>query len=452
MKRASLYLIVVAICLGASCKKFLDKKSDQNLTTPQTLADLQALADNPILNNSTRIVNNLTDEYYITYEFWQTISEEDRESYVWDAHLNAYDDWVSMYNHILYCNTILDNIDKVADAGNISVADPIKGSALFLRSFYFYKLAELYAPQFDAGNYKTDWGIPLRLNADFSVPVNRATIEATYNQVIADLQTASGLLKNNKPTSRLNKTRPSVTACHGMMARVYLQIGNFEKALEYADLCMGTYDKLIDFNDPSQIDPSSLIPIQKFNQEVIFYANAQSTITANSSAIIDSNLYRSFNDNDLRKRVYFELNPDGTPWFKGSYNGGASNLFQGIAMDEIYLIRAEAAARTGDASQAMTCLNALLLKRYRTGTYMPYTGLKPDEILPIILAERKKELIYRGTRWADLRRLNKTPQSALSLKRYLNNQLIELPPNDLRYTLLIPAEVISKSSMPQNER
>jgi starch-binding outer membrane protein, SusD/RagB family len=451
MKRIILLYLVV-ICLGTACQKFLDKKSDQNLATPQTLADLQALADNPSLSISTRIVNNLTDEYYISYDYWQAIEEQDRDSYVWDANLNNYEDWITMYNHVLYCNTILDNIDKVEDAANTSVSNPIKGSALFLRSFYFYKVAELYAPAFDATTNKTDWGIPLRLDADFNLPASRATIEATYKQIINDLQTAADLLKNNKPTSQLNKTRPSITACYGMLARVYLQTGDFEKALEYASLCIASYDKLMDYNDASQVDTSSLTPIKKFNQEVILYAAVQYPITSGSEAIIDSNLYSSFDDNDLRKKVYFELNPDETPWFKGSYNGSIDNLFQGIAVDEVYLAKAEAAARTGNANLAMTSLNSLLSKRYRTGTYIPYTGLQPDEILSIILTERKKELLYRGTRWSDLRRLNKTPAFATTIKRKLNDQLITLPPGDLRYTLLIPIEVINKSSMPQNKR
>lgn len=451
MKRIILLYFVV-VCLGASCQKFLDKKSDQNLATPQTLADLQALADNPSLSIGTRVVNNLTDEYYISYDHWQGIEELDRESYVWDANLNNYEDWVTTYNHVLYCNTILDNIDKVEDAANTSVSNPIKGSALFLRSFYFYKAAELYAPPFDAATNKTDLGIPLRLNADFNVSANRATVETTYNQVIEDLQAAADLLKNNKPTSQLNKTRPTITACYGMLARVYLQTGNYEQALEYANLCLETYDKLMDYNDPSQVDTSSMTPFKKFNQEVIFYAAVQYAITSSPDAIIDSNMYSSFDDNDLRKKVYFELNPDGMPWFKGSYNGSADNLFQGIAVDEIYLVRAEAAARTGNASLAMTSLNALLSKRFRADSYTPYAGLKSEEILPVILTERKKELIYRGTRWSDLRRLNKTPAFATTIIRKLNDQLIALPPNDLRYTLLIPTEVISKSPMPQNKR
>ncbi|PZR07780.1 MAG: hypothetical protein DI539_23315 [Flavobacterium psychrophilum] len=270
--------------------------------------------------------------------------------------------------------------------------------------------------------------------------------------MMSDLQTAADLLKNNKPTSQLNKTRPTITACYGMLARIYLQMGNFEKALEYANLCLETYDKLLDYNDASQVDTSSLTPIKKFNQEVIFYAEVQYAITSSSEAIIDSSLYRSFDDSDLRKKVYFELNPDGTPWFKGSYNGSIDNLFQGLAVDEIYLIQAEAAARTGNANLAMTRLNALLSKRYQTGSFTSYAGLKPEEILSIILTERKKELLYRGTRWSDLKRLNKTPAFATTIKRKLNDQLITLPPNDLRYTLLIPIEVINKSSMPQNKR
>jgi hypothetical protein len=135
---------------------------------------------------------------------------------------------------------------------------------------------------------------------------------------------------------------------------------------------------------------------------------------------------------------------------KGGYSG-SQPPFSGMATDEAYLIRAECAARAGNTGSALNDLNALLSKRWVTGTYTPYATASPGALLDTILVERRKELPFRGVRWTDLRRLNKRGGN-ITLTRSLNGQLYQLAPNSRLYVLPIPPDVIALSGMQQNPR
>ncbi|MGN6803993.1 MAG: RagB/SusD family nutrient uptake outer membrane protein, partial [Ginsengibacter sp.] len=100
---------------------------------------------------------------------------------------------------------------------------------------------------------------------------------------------------------------------------------------------------------------------------------------------------------------------------------------------------------------ATDALNTLLGKRYKSGTYIPFTDLQGEEGLQIILKERRKELLMRGLRWIDIKRLNKEGGNIV-LKREIGGQSYSLQPNANYYALPLPADVIKASGIPQNER
>jgi hypothetical protein len=127
-------------------------------------------------------------------------------------------------------------------------------------------------------------------------------------------------------------------------------------------------------------------------------------------------------------------------------------MFSGIANDEVYLNRAEARVRNGNVNGALEDINALLVKRWRTGTFTPIIETNAAALLNIILAERRKELLFRGNRWTDLRRLNKDVNLSKTLSRALNGIEYTLPPNDERYVYPIPFQEISISGIVQNPR
>lgn len=100
----------------------------------------------------------------------------------------------------------------------------------------------------------------------------------------------------------------------------------------------------------------------------------------------------------------------------------------------------------------MKDLNTLLQSRWESGTYIDKTAANANDALLFVLKERRKELVMRGLRWTDLRRLNKDARFAKILSRTINGTTYTLLPNDNRYTLLIPQEVLTNSALSQNSR
>ena len=100
----------------------------------------------------------------------------------------------------------------------------------------------------------------------------------------------------------------------------------------------------------------------------------------------------------------------------------------------------------------MADLNTLLRTRWITGAYTDMTATSADDALVKVLTERRKELVFRNVRWSDLRRLNMETRFQKTLTRTAGAQTFTLPPNDPRYVLLIPGDVITYSTLTQNPR
>jgi hypothetical protein len=163
-------------------------------------------------------------------------------------------------------------------------------------------------------------------------------------------------------------------------------------------------------------------------------------------------LYSLYDSYDLRKIIFFRSR-NSNMRFYGSYGGSiAQPAFGGIATDEIYLIKAECLARMNKVMESMEVLNKLLSTRWITGTFMPQAAVDRDEALSKIVMERRKELIFRGLRWEDLRRLNPDPKFSVTLMRSLDGQTYDLPPNDLKYIFPIPQNEIDLSGIQQSPR
>jgi hypothetical protein len=122
-----------------------------------------------------------------------------------------------------------------------------------------------------------------------------------------------------------------------------------------------------------------------------------------------------------------------------------------LALDETLLIRAECRARKGNVQGAMNDVNYLLKNRYKEGASYTYTAAGISEALEIIWKERRKELVFRGLRWVDLKRINKE-LSSITLSRKVNGIMYKLPPGSNRYVLPIPDDVIKGTSISQNNR
>jgi hypothetical protein len=450
MKTIRICLLLFMAIAIFSCKKYLDAKPDAKLSTPSTLKDLQSLLDYYGMNSQfTGGAEIFTDNYYLKPEDWASLYREyQRNYYIWQKDDNSNVDWSQPYTNIFTCNLVLETLNsKTWSASEQTLSKNIRGAALFFRASYFYGLAQFFAKGYDKNTATSDLGISLRLSTDFKEKSTRATVKQTYDRIITDLKEAAFLL----PLNSSLKTRPTKAAAYGSLARTYLAMQDYVNANAYADSCLSLRDVLLDYNS---LDSNAADPISRFNDEVIFQAISLSVDPiAPYTCKIDSNLYKSYSSDDLRKIICFAANSDGTHSFKGDYDGGSENWghsFTGIVTDEQYLIKAECEARLGKTKEALNYLNALMIKRYRTGSFTSLTTTDSLVLLTLILNERRKELLFRGTRLTDLKRLNLDPGFAVTLTRELNGTYYHLAPNDSRYVALIPKIVIDFSGMNQN--
>jgi len=449
--------IVWAILLVAGCgrKDFLDAKPSSDLFIPTTLEDFQNILDRDAMNETPALGELSSDNYYLLmYQFWQGLNNKERNAYIWAADTyqgqGSIGDWNMPYQEILGANVVLDGIDKVqvTDANRLQWS-AIKGDAYFVRAYAFYNLAQIFAPVYDDATAASDMGIPLRLKPGIDEPSVRASVKATYEQVFSDLAQAYSLLPADIPWN--NRNRASKPAVMALLARIYLGMRKYEEAGVYADSCLHLYNALIDYNTVAVVST----PFLRSNAEALYQSRILSTTSViKGSAIncvIDSGLFRSFDANDLRKQLFFTINQNtNLPNARNSYTG-LTFCFSGLATDEVYLTRAECYARAGNTQAGLNDLNTLLQNRWKTGTFTPVTAASPAQALGIILAERRKELFFRGLRWTDIRRLNKEGYNIV-LTRVLNGQTYQLLPGDLRYVLPIPPDVITLGGIPQNPR
>lgn len=447
--------LIIIFLINLSCQKFLDKVPDQSLTIPSTLKDFDALLNNNYITQRNMSLGDLScDDWYCTYSGYQSLPLLVRNCFIWQKDIfegSTSSDWNAAYYAIYYANIVLENIGKISDdttstAGHIAF-DELKGRAFFIRAFSYYNLSQIFIVPYDSATATTDLGLPLRLHSDPNEKVARSSVRKTYEQMISDALQAKDLLGTTVNENTPNV--PSKSAAYALLSKIYLSMGSYQDAGAYADSSLQLYSTLIDYNS---LDTTKKLafPIPT-NNEVIYLA-LQGSYFSPFLRLVDSSLYRSYANGDLRKVIFFNTRNGGDDYyFRGSYTG-TYTPFCGLATDEMYLNRAECYARAGDVTDAMADLNTLLKMRFQKGHFTNLIADNAEDAVRLILTERRKELIFRNVRWSDLRRLNQDSRFAITLTRQLNGQTYTLPPNDPKYTFPIPPDEISLGGVQQNKR
>lgn len=442
-------LILLIFIIMAGCSDFLDEKSDLRLATPETVKDNQAMLDRltDVLTGFALSGMASSDDYYLTDADYDGLYyDEDKRLYTWQPDhisrtISEGNDWWYCYKAIFIANSVLYNIDHY----NIPEADNIKGQALVIRAIRYLDGVQVWCQAYKASAADSEPGLPLRLDPDMNTPSKRSTLKETYAQIIKDLKLAADLL----PAKQISPSRPSKTAALAYLARTYLMMGDYQSALAYSLEALSYQNSLMDFNI---LKLSDSYPFKEMNSEINLLAYMNTTDPVNGTiAKVPQEIYDLYDDDDLRKSAYFRMNDDGTISFRGNYSGNIVGKLSSVAMDEIYLMVAESYAQLNDVDNAMKYLNALLITRWKTGTYIYRTAHSTAEALQIIALERRKELLFRSTRWMDVKRYNRDG-AGIILRRTVKGITYILPPDDPRYALAIPEEIIELSGIAQNPR
>lgn len=442
--------------LFPACNKaeFLGTKPNSAIVVPTRLEELRGLLDDEARIIETPLLGiQSSDEYYWEYAAWQSASGLSRSVYTWAS--NTYEqhdnspiaDWNNLWHQVFIANVVLDGLADMPTADQSGpLYEDVKGAALFTRAKAMFALAEVFCLPYDEHTAGEDLGLPIRLSPNINEITQRSNLRDTYRRVLDDLQRAAGLLQATIILA--NRIRPTKVAAYALLARVSLSQRNYGLAGAYADTALSYYDVLLDFNtvtDHFVIDHPEAI-----YQNRTTPARPTSTFTTASGVMhIDSTLYALYDENDLRRTLYYK-DVNGRITIKRTYSGTAYP-FTGLAVDELYLIRAECNVRSGKLPDAEADINRLLENRYQDGKFLPINFTSHPDALDFVLNERRKELAFRGARWSDVRRLNKEGRN-ISFKRMLNGQEYTLPPNDPRFALLIPTYETALSGLQQNHR
>jgi hypothetical protein len=440
--------------LACDKNKLLNESPSSDLVKPQAYEHLLGLInDEKLMGQSPSWGEQSADDYWLDSSYYSKLNTVDRGIYTWGKDINIgtsnIENWKIPYSQIYQANLVLEGVPHLKmDSSLVAKVKNLQGYALFMRSFSFLNLLQVFADAYDAKDATKKDGIVLRITTK-NERLFRSSIDACYQQILNDLKQSVRLLPN-RSSAHLNL--PSIPASYGLLTRVYLSMRDYTSAKLYADSCLDYYSALLDFRT---LLSNAKPPIPGDNKEILYRSwliESNQVIQATlKDCFVDSALYNDYDSNDLRKNFYFAINAvNKRPYFRGSFTG-KSFPFTGLTTGEVLLGRAECNVRLGNVKAAMEDIDMLLINRCKVGTYQAQPVRSVKEALAMVLKERRKELIFRGLRWTDIKRLNKE-NAGINLRRRIGNTQHVLNAGHKNFLLPIPGAVIIGTDIIQNPR
>lgn len=316
--------------------------------------------------------------------------------------------WNSAYDVINRTNNVLANVGKLDTPAQQAA---VEGEAKFIRSLVYFDLVRMFGRAWNDGTPSSNLGVPLVLTPTLTVsdakPAPRNTVAEVYAQVITDLTTAEAKLTTSN--GGLNTFSATRYACAALLARVYLQQGDFANAAAAANRAtMGKFSLNPNYNDNfgyNPLTPNNPSLLAANTTEDIFTVQYSAQSGTNQLNTFYGHLRRadvnltpqflsSFEPSDSRRTLTYT---NSTATYTTKYDVQYGNI-KLIRLDEMLLTRAEANFRAGTTVGAtpLADVNAI---RARAG--LPaLTTLT----LAAILKERRIELAFEGFRLGDLKR------------------------------------------------
>jgi len=319
--------------------------------------------------------------------------------------------WIQAYNAINIANNVLANSNKIADQ---DVRLSAEAEAKFIRGILHFELVRYYGQPYDPTGANDGLGVPLATvgvdsESKASVKGPRATIAQIYQQVISDLSEAEAGLPESR--SGVSKFRGTTYTAKAFLARVYLQQGNYQAALEKANEVIesGNY----------ALNPSIASTFtNKFTNETIFelYNNDQNNagvandgLTTFYASLVgigrsDVRILPAFaanyeaEDERLSQLIYEGVGRRPGALQTGKWTSFGQNI-PVIRLSELLLTRAECNLRLGTAvgREPLADVNEV---RARSRA-----SLKTSVAVEDVLLERQLELCFEGLRIHDIKRV-----------------------------------------------
>ncbi|MCG8390267.1 MAG: RagB/SusD family nutrient uptake outer membrane protein [Cytophagales bacterium] len=363
--------------------------------------------------------------------------------------------WIDTYETINAANAIIEAIEANPDLEE-GAAGAARGQSLAMRAYLHFELVRLYGETpFVPGSTvasNTQLGVPIILEATLSsdgiTRPARNTVAEVYQRVLDDLAEAITLMEANGGGGQ---GQIDTEVAKSMLARVYLQMGDYANVLTVTDdiIATGGFSLVPDiadfFAEDGEFSSESIFEVSNLDDDgppgqtltdfysidgrddviaseaylaleaQLFNDRLNQLFTDNNYTVMDHRYSEllvassNANDTDLRVNKYedAENEADNTPVFRYA---------------EILLSNAEANVRENGRSQgALDLLNEVRNRSIRVedelglpvdnaASYELADFTTDQEMIDAILLERRVELAFEGYAFHDLTRLNSAPE------------------------------------------
>ena len=463
MKKKIIYILNTFLLFGLmSCDNYLDVTPDNRtvLDSEEKVKELltsaypdktyglfcYAMADNVDDKGIGHESLRSNEEGYFWKEFTETT--QDSPSGYWDA----------CYNAIAHANQALEFIESKRVDGKIPESYlPYYGEALVVRAYCHFMLVNLWAKPYNPATAEADLGVPYVTEVENIVfkDYKRVSVAKDYELIEKDL--TEGIQYINDGAYEVAKYHFNVAAANTFASRFYLYKGEWQKVVDHADVALGE-------NPSSKLrDLSGKYSAMGLNEQIAEYTIA----TEPANFLLTSNLsywfyyfqgvVRYAYTSKIKEKLYENIfvKNESNEWSQASAALGGDNelilkwgfFFQRmdvnsdigyyctmtpkIVAEEALFNRAEAKAMLKQYKDAREDLDLYFEKRLTN-----YSGInrvtdenvtefyannsnadsplepwyeldeKTRTYLNCIMDTRRREFIYNGLRWFDIRRFN----------------------------------------------
>lgn len=432
---------ILLLLVVSSCESPLDRtpKADFTLENFFQTEDHAILATNAVYNQ----LRNWEVHVFSFIGMTDIISDDsDKGSIPGDAFfLSELDDfsfnatnvaplsvWNGYYTGIFRANLAIANIPDIDM--DPALRERLIGECQFLRGYLYFKLVRWFGD------------VPLITEPfpeDFNIP--RSPAAEVYAQIIKDLEDAMGALPTRSQYAAADVGRVTSGAAMGLLAKVYLTLGDFAKAADFATdvIESGEYDLYPDysqlFSRAAENSEESLFEVQAAAFEEGGGGSQYNEVqgvrgTPNLGWGFNrpsDDLVSAYEPGDPRREATVlyvgEVLPDGSdivqdnpavvgerynqkawvPEHPGGNGNGPGNI-RILRYADVLLIAAEALNEEGSPNLALGYLNQVRARaRGNSTTLLPdITTTDQAELREIIWRERRVELALEQHRWFDL--------------------------------------------------
>lgn len=325
--------------------------------------------------------------------------------------------WTGGYRTIFEANYFIKKLQENESVIGADLARVYFGEAKFIRALVYYYLVNLYAQTYVFSADGSHPGVPLVLDAvtngaealDAANKIPRSTVKQVYDQMLADLTDASADLPVTWDDDYLDHARATKAAADGLMARIYLVMGQWANANAKADAVMASARNF-------SLEPDLLDYFTKDNYattpEGIFAVAMNTSDNPNTNNAIGqhysplgrgdisvNDAYRAlpnFADTDERKTQLLRTTGTATYWTGKYFTTTFDSWVPILRLGEIKLIKAEALARLSPAVADPAAFNTLLEVRARSNAAVIVPPVTQAALIDLILTERRIELAFEG--------------------------------------------------------